>query len=143
MSTKELTTLIQVATGHSLFAGHLSRWREFLLSTCKLCGETEETSFHLWGECPALELERTQWPSIESGGRHKTPHRLILDFFEHEKTRGLIIKNSEWFEESDPNDPPTQSEDGEGRAPFQNDGASTGLRNITDCRQRGSWLQCG
>ena len=37
MSTKELTTLIQAATGHGLFAGHLSMWRESLPSTCKLC----------------------------------------------------------------------------------------------------------
>ena len=58
MSTKELTTLTQAATGHGLFAGHLSRWRESLPLTCKLCRETEEMSLHLWGECPALELER-------------------------------------------------------------------------------------
>ena len=39
MSTNELTTLVQAVTGHGLFAGHLSRWRESLPSTCKLCGE--------------------------------------------------------------------------------------------------------
>ncbi len=50
-----------------------------------------------------------------SGGRSKTPHRLILDFFEHEKIRGLMNANSELLEESDPDDPPTQSENGEGR----------------------------
>ncbi len=118
MSTKELTTLIPAATGHGLFAGHLSRWRESLPSTCKLCGETEETPLHLWGKCPALELERTQVSSVGIGGRNKTPHRLILDFFEHEKVRGLMNAKSEWLEESDPDDPPTQSEDGEGRVPF-------------------------
>ncbi len=116
MNTKELTTLIQAATG--LFAGHLSRWRESLPSACKLCGETEETSIHLWGECPALKLERIQLSSLRTGGRSKTPHRLILDFFEHEKIRGLMNTNSEWLEESDPNDPPTQSENGEGRITF-------------------------
>ncbi len=107
MSTKELTTLTQAATGHGLFAGHLSRWRESLLPTCKLCRETEETSLHLWGECPALGLERTQLSSVGTGGRNKTPHRLILDFFEHEKVRGLMNVNSEWLKESDPNNPPT------------------------------------
>ncbi len=86
--TKELTTFTQGATSHGLFAGHLSRWRESLLSTCKLCWETEETSLHLWGECPALERERTHISSVGTGGRNKTPHRLILDFFEHEKIRG-------------------------------------------------------
>ena len=53
-----------------------------------------------------------------TGGRHKTPHRLILDFFEHEKVRGLMNINSEWLEESDPDDPPTQPEAERGRAPF-------------------------
>ncbi len=43
MSSKELTTLNQAATGHGLFAGHLSMWRESLPLTCKLCWETEET----------------------------------------------------------------------------------------------------
>ncbi len=118
MSTKELTTLFQAVTGHGLFAGHLSRWRESLPSTCKLCGEMGETSNHLWGECPALELERTQLSSMGTGGRNKTPHHLILDFFEHEKERGLMNANSEWLEESDPDDPPTQSEDGGERTPF-------------------------
>ncbi len=70
MSTKELTTLIQAATcHHGLFAGYLSKWRGSLPSTCKLCGEAEETSLHLWGECHALELERFQLSSREGGGR--------------------------------------------------------------------------
>ncbi len=62
MSTKELTALIQAATGHGLFAGYLSRWRESLSLTCKHCGETEETSLHLWrvpstrtGKNPAVQ----------------------------------------------------------------------------------------
>ncbi len=42
----------------------------------------------------------------------------MLDFFEHEKVRGLMTVNSEWLEELDPDDPPTQSENGEGRIPF-------------------------
>ncbi len=67
MSTKELTTLTQAATGHGLFAGHLPRWRESLPSTCKLCREAEETSLRLWGECPALKLDRTQLSSLGTG----------------------------------------------------------------------------
>ncbi len=45
-------------------------------------------------------------------------HLLILDFFQHEKIRGLMNTNSEWLEESDPDDPPTQPENGEGRTSF-------------------------
>ncbi len=118
MSMKKLTTLIQAATGHGLFARHLSRWRESLPSICKIRGETKETSLHLWGECPALKLERTQLPSVGNGGRHKTPHHLILGFFEHERISGLMNTNSEWLEELDPDDPPTQSENEEGRFSF-------------------------
>ncbi len=87
MSTKEFTTIKQAVTGHGFFAGHLSRWRESLLLTYKLCRETEGTSLHLWGKCPALELERTQLSRVGSDGRHKTPRHLGLDFFEHEKVR--------------------------------------------------------
>ncbi len=114
MNTKELTTLIQAATGHGLLAGHLSRWRGSLPLTCKLSREAEEASLHLWGECPALELERFLLPSM-GGGRNKNPHRTILGFFKHERVRGLMEENSDWLEVLDPNDPPTQSENGEGR----------------------------
>ncbi len=51
-------------------------------------------SLHLWGECLALELERIQLSSLRTGGRSKTPHRLLLDFFEHAKIRGLMNMNS-------------------------------------------------
>ncbi len=68
-------------------------------------------------KCPALELERFQLPRVRNGGRNIPPHRLILGFFEHEKIKGLMNANSEWLEESDPDDPPTQSENKEGRTP--------------------------
>ena len=45
--------------------------------------------------------------SVGTGGRNNSPNRLILDFFEHEKIRGLMNANSEWLDESDPDDPPT------------------------------------
>ena len=71
MSTNELTTLVQAATGHGLFVGHLSKWRESLPSTCKLCGEMEETLLHLWGECPALNLTGKN-PAVDCGNWWET-----------------------------------------------------------------------
>ncbi len=50
-------------------------------------------------------------------GRNKSPYRTIIDFFKHEKVRGLMKDNSDWLEVLDPDDPPMQSEDGEGGAP--------------------------
>ncbi len=92
MSEKELTILMQAANG--LFAGHLWRWRGPLSSTCKLCGETEETLLHLWGECPTHELERTQLrtPGV---GWPRPFHHQILNFSVHEKIRGLMEANSD------------------------------------------------
>ena len=87
MGTKKLTNLTQAAIDHSLFAGYLSRWRGYLSSTCKLCKDTEETSLHLWGERPALQLEQTQL-RVPGGGRPKPLHHKIINLFKHEKVRG-------------------------------------------------------
>ncbi len=55
---------------------------------------------------------------MSNGGKHITPHRLILGFFEHEKIRGLMNANFAWFKETDPDDPPTLAENEEGRTPL-------------------------
>ncbi len=77
---------------------------------------------------------------MEAGGDIK----LISSFLTSLNMRkyGDSRKNSEWLEESDPDDPPMQSEDGEGRTPhcLQNEGVLKGLSNKTECRQRGSQL---
>ena len=72
---------------------------------------------YLWEEFPTLELERLQLSSMGDGG-NITPNHTILDFFEYERVRGLMGENSDWLEVSDPDDPPTQLEDGEGSIPL-------------------------
>ncbi len=66
------------------------------MSTCKLCGELEETLLHLWGQCPALELEQTQL-MVPGGGRLKPLHCLIPNLLEHEKEKGLQTKAHTMF----------------------------------------------
>ncbi len=56
--------LIQAATGHSLFAAHLAHWRD-IDPLCKLCCEEDETSEHIWSECPALEQWRYCFSLLE------------------------------------------------------------------------------
>ena len=58
-----LNLLIQVTTGHSLFAKHLAKWRQ-VDKTCRLCLEEEETPLHIYLECPALCNYRRQWQTI-------------------------------------------------------------------------------
>ena len=58
ISQKNLGILVQAVSNHGLFGQHLSHWNKDLDSTCQCCLEDEETSYHLWNECPALERER-------------------------------------------------------------------------------------
>ncbi len=77
----------------------------------------EEMLLYFWEECPTLKLEKMQLQGL-SGERQKGPlHHQILNFFEDEKVKGLMAKNSDWLEVSDPNDPPSQREDGMGLPP--------------------------
>jgi ribonuclease HI len=60
LSSDSINLLFQAGTGHGLFADHLVKWKEELDNICKLCLEEEESSTHLWTDCPALECERRQ-----------------------------------------------------------------------------------
>ena len=72
-------------SGHGLFRGHVGHWKELLDPTCTLCGEDVETPWHLWKECPALELERMQVQSREVDN-----HIRILIFFKENKITNLM-----------------------------------------------------
>ncbi len=87
-----------------------------LVNLQTLFGETEETSLHFWGECPALELESTQL-RIPGKGRPRPIHHQILNLFEPEKIIRLMEKNSSWLEVSNLDDPPSQTGDEDGGIP--------------------------
>ena len=58
-----LSLLTQVVSGHEPFRGHVGHWREEERLCCSLCLEDTEMAWHLWRDCPALELE---WRDISS-----------------------------------------------------------------------------
>ena len=55
----KLNLICQAVTGHGFFAQHLSKWKT-VDPVCKLCEEDEESSLHLWRDCPALERNRRE-----------------------------------------------------------------------------------
>ena len=99
LKTSKLTLLVEAATGHGFFGGHLSKWRSEIDGECKLCYEGDETSLHLWEECPALEwIRRTQLSEAVARG---TPlPRQILKFFEQEAIAELLQQNKLTMEEA-------------------------------------------
>lgn len=50
--------VLQLVTGHNVFNRHLFIMNWYNDPTCRLCGEDEETSFHVLIECPALKWAR-------------------------------------------------------------------------------------
>jgi len=81
----EINLLCQAMSGHGLFRGHVGHWKEELDPTCTLCGEDVETPWHLWKDCPALELERRQ---VES--REIDLFTRIIIFFKETKITNLM-----------------------------------------------------
>ena len=81
--------LVQPATGHGLFAAHLAHWRQ-CQKVCTLCQESEQTSAHLWAECPALTLERMNL--IENQGPLNYELN-IIKFFDGQRIKENLLKN--------------------------------------------------
>ncbi len=93
LSGEELNLLIQAATGHGLFAAHLAKWIEEMDPLCKLCLEGEETSTHLWEECPALWWERQDRQTETT--RAKSHELEIIKFFRTQSVRETMSLNSQ------------------------------------------------
>ena len=85
LGRNSLNTLIQGVTGHGMFAGHLSKWRD-IRPECSLCGEDAETASHLFHHCPALQQDRMQLPSdIDCYD--------VLTFFQSARIKHLMTSN--------------------------------------------------
>ena len=63
ITNRDLGLIYQVVSGHGLFGKHLSKWRKNIDITCQWCNEEEETSWHVWRECVALERLRFETTS--------------------------------------------------------------------------------
>ena len=73
---KELQLLSYIITGHGPFKAHLGKWTNIDNITCDYCLESDETSWHLWNECPALEFQR-----ITEITKDKNLEEKVIKFF--------------------------------------------------------------
>jgi hypothetical protein len=68
-SKAKLGQLVQFFTGHNNLMKHQFNINNDVDSTCRLCLEDEETSWHVIAECPAL---------IKKGGKFSTNQSYII-----------------------------------------------------------------
>jgi len=92
---KELNLLVQAGTGHALVGYHVGKWVNSVQKQCLLCNETEETTMHLFRECPALELLRRQWDSLEGTYEWK-----LLWYFKQPGVQDVLERRSEAIQQS-------------------------------------------
>ena len=83
LGAKLVSDLTQICTGHGFFAGHMWYWDGDIDPTCKLCGEAEESSLHLWESCKALKHLRKSEINFSN----------IINFFRTDEIGNLIKSN--------------------------------------------------
>ena len=81
-SRRDLNLITQACTGHALVAHHVGKWVEGVEDECEMCMEAEETTAHLFFECPALWRQREEVKSLNVGIEQQ-----VLAFF---STKSLI-----------------------------------------------------
>jgi len=84
-----LNLLVQAGTGHALVAYHISQWTD-VEKRCKLCQEGEESTGHLFWDCPVLERQRREVEAMVS----TTEERLVV-FFSGTTVANLFSDRSE------------------------------------------------
>ena len=65
LSRKDLRLLVGLLTGHNTLSRHLTLLRRMDDPLCPLCGEQEDTSLHLLGNCCAVPSLRNDMNSLE------------------------------------------------------------------------------
>ncbi len=96
LSTKELSKLTQIVTGHGLFKRHLRHWNELGDIQCALCGEDVEYSWHLWEWCPKLKEVRGKIKQEQVRG---LPFEMaLLKFFNQQELIELAANNEALIE---------------------------------------------
>ena len=61
LSRKDLRLLVGLLTGHNTLNRHLTLLRRMDDPLCPLCGEEEDTSLHLLGNCCAIAEKRCEF----------------------------------------------------------------------------------
>ena len=59
-SRKDLSLVCQMITGHNFLNRHENVINQAHNPTCRLCNDGEESSWHIFGECPALWRKRLE-----------------------------------------------------------------------------------
>ena len=97
-SRSNLGLLAEIVSGHCLLNKHLCKWREeILFPLCRLCEEGFETPHHLYAECGALSLYRTQFWNLQSKDSvNKNNLEIYFDYFTKcQRFHALRLTNSE------------------------------------------------
>ena len=76
--------------GHGMFTAHLAHWRD-MEPTCKLCEEGDQTTWHLFSECPALKLAQRTMPENEIWEVE------IINYFSHKGIVTLMKENEDFL----------------------------------------------
>ena len=84
---KMVSDLAQITTGHGFFAAHMWYWDGEVDPTCKLCGEGEESSLHIWQSCKAVEHLRKDEINISN----------IINLFRQGVIGEVIKTNKAWW----------------------------------------------
>ena len=84
----KLNLLVQVCTGHALVSHHISKWTGEEVP-CEMCLEDDETTSHLYFECPALWELRSDINSSDLEVQQK-----IILFFSDDRLADLFNRRS-------------------------------------------------
>ena len=83
-----LNLLVQACTGHALVMHHISQWTD-QEDPCEMCLEEDESTSHLYFECPALWQLRREIKSLNLG-----VEKSVLRFFSEERITDLFNMRS-------------------------------------------------
>ena len=87
-SKNSLNILIQAGTGHALVSHHTHQWVDGD-DECELCLEGEETTEHLYFECPALWQLRRETNNLDTNFEDK-----VIIFFSDEVLKNLFSRRA-------------------------------------------------
>ena len=80
LSKSSLSRLIQLITGHNFLSYFQYKLDSTINPLCRMCGEENETFYHLITCCPALELRRREIFMDQPPGTDCWKPRELLDF---------------------------------------------------------------